>query len=42
MRSTWESQLEVPVRFSENLATREEIEAVYQQITGKDQEERKK
>lgn len=28
--------------FSENLATREEIEAVYQQITGKDQEERKK
>ena len=28
--------------FSENLATREEIEAVYQQITGKNQEERKK
>ena len=28
--------------FSDNLATREEIEAVYQQITGKDQEERKK
>ena len=28
--------------FSENLATREEIEAVYKQITGKDQEERKK
>ena len=28
--------------FSENLATREEIKAVYQKITGKDQEERKK
>ena len=28
--------------FSENLATREESVAVYQQITGKDQEERKK
>ena len=28
--------------FSENLATREEIEAVYQQITGKNQEDRKK
>lgn len=34
MHSTWELQPEVPAAFSENLATREEIEAVYQQIIG--------
>lgn len=35
MHSTWELQQEVQVHFSENLARKEEIEAVYRQITEK-------
>ncbi len=35
MHSTWELQQEVQAHFLKNLATKEEIEAVYRQITEK-------
>ena len=33
MHSIWEFPQEVQVQFSENLATREEVQAVYEQVT---------